>query len=106
MQTKKEITARSTDEIFILSDSPENENFCPGLNFVLIIFDADTGSTVENGIEGDGDSLIEAIIYIFEHQYPDGCTNNRKKAEKFVLKEHELYYRLSKEKPVMLLSSA
>ena len=53
----------------------------------------------------DDDLIEETVTYISEKRYPDGCSNNkkrqiRKKSEKFVLKNEELYYVPGKNKAV------
>jgi hypothetical protein len=56
--------------------------------------------------ESSPDDLVEeAVTYITEHKYPDNCSNTRKrqirkKAEKFVIKDNELFYLAGKDKSV------
>ena len=47
------------------------------------------------------DLIEETLVYISEKKYPDSCSNNRKrqirkKAEKFVVNDGELYYKNGK----------
>lgn len=49
----------------------------------------------------EADLVEEAVVYISEKKYPDSCTANRKRqirkrAEKFELRDGELYYRSGK----------
>ena len=57
----------------------------------------------------DADLVEEAVDYISEHKYPEGCSNSRKrqirkKAEKFILQDDKLYYKAGKDKPVCLFA--
>lgn len=54
----------------------------------------------------DDDLIEETILYISEKRYPNGCSDSwkrqiRKKSEKFVLKNEELYYVPGKNKAVL-----
>ena len=44
------------------------------------------------------------MFYLSEKEYPEGCTARkmqiRKKSEKFIMKDGELFYNPGKEKPV------
>ena len=49
-------------------------------------------------VEGGGDLVQEAYIYLTEHHYPQDCTNVRKrsirkKAGKFVVRDGELFFK-------------
>ena len=49
-------------------------------------------------VEGDGDLVQEAYIYLTEHRYPQDCTyaqkrSIRKKAGKFVVRDGELFFK-------------
>ena len=57
-------------------------------------------------MQQDANDVVEdTVYYLSENKYPEGCSNNRKrqirkKAEKFLVKDDELYYTAGKDKLV------
>lgn len=52
-------------------------------------------------VEGTGDLVQEAYIYLTEHRYPPGCADSRKrsirkKAGKFVVHDGEMFFKKRK----------
>ena len=66
---------------------------------IVLMSDSELGSEIETveGIQLEQQLLDDAVLYMQENRYRDGCTKNEKrciccKAKKFVLQDGDLLY--------------
>ena len=78
-----------------------SETFCPLLKFFVRTLNARGGAMSDS--DSDEDALVDDVYaYLVQKSYPKGCSGTRKRqirkrAERFLVKEGNLYYRFKKE---------